>query len=326
MRIVTSQKLFDKYPGHKDEIMTLLTAITPNVDVLPICDYMSTKMHCDAINDSILIIGNNDVIPFVNLPNPASDPDAVVPSDNPYACTKDQTYMIPDKVISRIPDEELNPTFDYLSTVLKNQAAWLNNKSTNTGWFLLVNQAWSGIGTYMQQEFNMATINIAPPSEPNNISVNDTNKKYSAINLHGAKQTPFYYSQNGSNYPIALSPTSGNFKGSLAWTEACYGLFTIGRNKEMSIPMQAMYDGAFSFAGSTSIAFGPSSPPAMAADLLFECYIKRILKGNITNGEALLLAKQDFATQTIKQFGSLNGASRKTLLQFYLIGICDLKV
>ena len=329
MRIVTSQKLFDKYPGKQIELMTLLTAITPNVDILPLGDYPTIKLHCDKIlNESILLVGNDDVVAFSRLNNPATDPDQEVLSDQPYISTTDPTYLIPDKgrSIGRIPDEMGTPTFDYLSVVLKNQTEWLKTKPTSTGWFGLVNQAWSGIGQYMKNQFQIDNYKIAPPADSNNILINDTIKRYSLINLHGAQQTPYYYSQNGNSYPIALSPSSGNFKGCLSWTDACYGNYVIGRTKQMSIPMQAMYDGAFSFTGSTSVAYGPASAPAMAADLLFECYMKLILAGNTTIGEALNNAKQEFATQSIKQFGSLNGAMRKTLIQFYLMGVPDLKV
>jgi hypothetical protein len=186
MKIITSQNLFDKYPGKQAEIMTLLKALSPNITVIPSPDYMGTKIECDKTTESILIVGNNDVIPFPTLSNPATDSDAIVWSDNPYCCTKDSTDLLPDKVLSRLPDEELNPSFDYLKTILTNQATWMTTKSTSIGWYNIVTQAWVGISDYMKNEFNMDDQNIAPPTSPDNTTTAETTKKLAYINLHGA--------------------------------------------------------------------------------------------------------------------------------------------
>ena len=93
----------------------------------------------------------------------------------------------------------------------------------------------------------------------------------------------------------------------------------------MSIPMTALYNNALGFVGSSTIAYGPSAGPSQAADLLAECFYHRVITG-ISIGEAFMNAKIDFATQTVKNFGSLNGSARKTLISFMLYGICDIKI
>jgi hypothetical protein len=167
--------------------------------------------------------------------------------------------------------------------------------------------------------------NIAPPTNPSSTPKLETIKKFAYVNLHGAQQTPYYYGQNGSTYPIAIEPTAGNFAGCLMFIEACYGGYVLNRNKELSTPMMALYSNAVGTISSTTVAYGPSSAPPQAADLLAQCFYTRIIAGD-TLGQALLTAKQDFATQTIKQFGSLNGSSRKSLLQFHLYGNPDIKL
>ena len=319
MTIVTSQKLFDKYPGHQDEIMAMLKAISPNVDVLPMADYMCTKMHCDKIENGILIVGGPDVVPFASVANPATDPDDVVLTDSPYACTIDSTYLMPNKVIARLPDEQLNPTFDYLKTMLTSQAGFATVKSTNAGWFAIVAQVWKGIADYMNGNFQMNNENVAPPTNPSTLAPNETIKKHAYVNLHGAQTTPYFYGQLNNTYPIAMEPVQGNFKGSVGFFEACYGGYITGRNKEMSIPMMALYSGAVGIVCSTMVAYGPSAPPAAAADFLAEMFYNRIQAGECM-GDALLHAKQDFATNLIKRDGSLNGSNRKTLLEFHLYG------
>jgi len=326
MRIITSQNLFDKYPGHADEITVLLKQLTPNIEVLPMVDYMATKIACDKIDDTILIVGGPDVIPFAAVANPATDPDDIVLTDRPYACTKDPTYLISNKVIARLPDEQLQPTFDYLKTMLTNQIAWHNNKTKNMGWFSIVASVWVNIASYMKTQFlEMSESKVAPPASPTSLGLSDTAKKFAYINLHGAQNTAFYYGQQGNNYPIALAPLVDNFAQCLLVTEACYGGYITGRNKELSIPMMALYSNAIGAVASTAIAYGPSGPPAQAADLLTKCFYNRIIAGE-SLGEALFNGKQDFARETIKAFGSMNGAARKTLFEFHLYACPDIRM
>jgi hypothetical protein len=51
---------------------------------------------------AVLIVGDPEVVPFHNLPNPLDDQDANVPSDNPYA-TRDKNYFIPEWPVGRLP-------------------------------------------------------------------------------------------------------------------------------------------------------------------------------------------------------------------------------
>src|SRR5574341_657605 len=51
---------------------------------------------------TVLIVGGEDIIPFHHLPNPTDDPDADIPSDNPYA-TPDENYFVPEWPVGRIP-------------------------------------------------------------------------------------------------------------------------------------------------------------------------------------------------------------------------------
>lgn len=323
MYIITSQKLFDKYPQNTEELKTLLNSISPNVDILPYIDFLSVRQHIGTIDDSIVIIGNDDVINFPRLPNPAGDGDDVVLSDNGYSCMTDPMYLIPSKVVTRIPDDMDNPNFANLKAMLMSQAAWLKNKTPNTGWVNFVASVWKGISDYFNTEFNMNSQFVIPPADNIALGTDTRGKKFCYGNTHGAKQTPYFYGQFGNTFPIALEPTIGNFNGTLAFFEACYGGYTIDRSAGTSIPMMALVSGSIGCVCSTSIAYGPAAGPPQSADLLFECFFKRILAGE-NLGNALMHAKQDFATQTIKNFGSMNGAARKTLLQFHLYGLSDI--
>lgn len=317
MRIITSTRITEKYgPG----VLDIIKKLGPDVDVLDRYDFNHVKCHIDDINDDILIFGGPDVIPFGIMANPASDPDTEVQTDNPYACTKDPTYLIPDKVVGRLPDEQLNWNIDFIQAMVDHQLEFVTGKSPNKQWFNIVASVWKGISDYMHQAFKMTTQNVVPPTTSDTLPSNEYDGKlFSYINLHGTKQTPYYYGQQGGNYPVGLKPVHGAFKGGLVFAESCYGSYLNGRDRTMSIPLMALFSGCIGFVGSTETAYGPPGPPARAADLLAQTFYNRIISGE-TLGRAFLFAKQDFATQTIQQEGALDPEAKKTLLEFVLFG------
>lgn len=324
MRIITSQQIINKYnnPG----IIDLIKTISPDVDVLQQNDFASVKAHCDTINDDILIYGGPDIIPFGTVLNPANDPDNTVLTDNPYGCTTDPSFLIPNKVVGRIPDEQMAPQFDYLQAVTASQVGYLNTKSTGSGWFNLVASVWKGISDYLNQTFQMNNQYVSPPFTSGTISYNLlSNKKFAYLNTHGSQQTPYFYGQQGNTYPIALQPTPGYFKGMVVFADACYGAWLPTRSRTTSIPLMALFSGTIGFVCSTAIAYGPSAPPASAADLLCQLFYQHLLAGS-SLGQALMQAKQDFAAQTIRQTGALDPESKKTLLSFNLYGNPDIKI
>ena len=73
----------------------------------------------------ILILGSQDVIPFVEIKNPADDDDAFVPSDLPYACEKPYSKNIndftgPTRVVGRLPDVPGSEDAGYLVSLINN--------------------------------------------------------------------------------------------------------------------------------------------------------------------------------------------------------------
>src|ERR1700733_10151032 len=216
MRVIATQNLINKYPGN--DVKGLLSKLSPNVDILPSNDYITIKQHCDTIiNEEILLIGNHDTLQFASVPNPTQDPDQSVLSDAPYACTQDNSYLIPNKVIARLPDEYTGGGFDFLETVINNQVQYMTVKGSNQGWFNVAASVWSGIAQYMQQTLHMNVGPLpAPPTTVSSISVGQTQVKYAYANTHGAQGTPYFYGQSGNTFPIVMEPTAGNFKGCIA--------------------------------------------------------------------------------------------------------------
>ncbi len=77
-----------------------------------------------------------------------------------------------------------------------------------------------------------------------------------------------------------------------------------------------MQNGAVSFLGSSTIAYGPADSNALA-DLITQYFIKNILKGDASAGRSFLEARQRFLTDSGPQ---LDPYELKTLAQFYLLG------
>jgi hypothetical protein len=322
MKIITSQKLIQKY---NQGVLDSLNKFNCPVDVLPDNSYAAVKAHCDSINDDIVIFGGNDIIPFGVSINPASDNDGSVETDNLYAATNDPTGIIPNKVVTRIPDEQMGAGVDYVEKVIENQLKWQTNLSPNKGWLNITANAWKGISDYMVEKFNMGDQNISPPVQNNGLPQEEfLTKLYGYINLHGGKSVPNYYGQQGGNYPIALMPQQSYYNGSLIFGEACYGAYIDNRNRNTSIPLMALYSGVLAWVGSTTTAYGPANPPAACADLLCECFYEFILQGQ-TFGQAFLNAKNEFAKRTIQRQGSLDPEAKKTLLQFVAYGMPNIK-
>lgn len=326
MQVITTTNLLSKYNITQETAMSLLTKLSPNVDILPTSTFSLVKAHVDGINDDILLVGGHDVVPFGILQNPCSDPDSQVYSDAPYACTKDPLFYVPDKIVGRIPDEQINAKFDYLETVINLQAGHMQNNSPNVGWFNMVASVWKGISNFMNSTFNMNNQNVVPPVQFTNLpDAQILGKRYHYLNLHGAQGTPYYYGQGPQGYPIALAPKSGNFKDGIVVTEACYGGWLQNRDRNSSIPLMALLSGAVGVIASTAVAYGPPQPPADGADMLTYCFYQHLLKGE-TIGEAFLNAKKDFATNIIRRDGNLEPSNKKTLIEFNIYGSPSIKI
>jgi len=97
---------------------------------------------CSALTpDYIALLGADDVVPHFQVPNPSYQPmkddDELVPTDNPYACSrpfsekKRASYLIPDRVVGRIPDlPGKNPDLSWLLDCLQIACSWKSSASS----------------------------------------------------------------------------------------------------------------------------------------------------------------------------------------------------
>lgn len=277
----------------------------------------------------IVLLGSQDVMPFVALKNPADDDDKTVPSDLPYACnakysTDVKSFMGPSRVVGRIPDIPGDNSTSYLISLLSDIIA---SKPADVSQF----QKYFGVTTYEWKKSTSLTLDhifgnhkdmLESPPAKGGYSVDALRPQMHFYNCHGAPADPNFYGQKGDNYPEslhALDLTKRITKGTVVAAECCYGAQVFDAKKlklkSLSIANTYLQEHAAAFCGSSTIAYGPADSQAQA-DLLTQYFMNGVLNGAST-GRSMLEARQKFLT---KNGPHLDPYEQKTLAQFYLLG------
>lgn len=281
----------------------------------------------------IMIIGAQDVIPFQCINNPAGDDgDLQVESDLPYACESAYSQSIndftgPTRVVGRLPDlPGIQKNVSYLTTLINNiirQKPAAASKY-NSRYFAISTNVWKkSTAMTLQTIFNdNKMLLLSPSGKPDKaFTKEDFKPLVHFYNCHGAKADPGYYGQKGNSYPtaIASSALAKNIAyGTVIAAECCYGAQLYDSsdlNGINSIANTYLQYGAIAFAGSSTIAYGPSDNNALA-DLMTRYFLESILNGAST-GRAMLEARQKFLSESGPQ---LDPYELKTLAQFMLLG------
>jgi len=222
--------------------------------------------------------------------------------------------LLPEAVLSRIPDGN-NPDFfiHLISSIGKKYIAKGSMGYTAKVWLNASNAVYRVLP-------ERKGILVSPPMRSKLLGEHISKKQFFYFNLHGSDTDSPWYGQEGGNYPVALTPDNiKTVNGGFVFSEACYGGYIINKTPNNSIALSFLRNGISAFCGSTTIAYGPISPPSTEADLLAKLYFQCLLKGEDT-GNALLHSKHQFFKEIIKKQGFLDGDDKKTLYQFVLYG------
>ena len=291
-------------------------------------------------------------MPFHRLPNPTSDIDQDVPSDNPYA-TLDSNYFVPEWPVGRLPGEagtdagslleQLRSLNSYQSKKAKfspqlgNLIRWLieflrqRTAVRQLKGFGYTASVWKEASDLVLKSMNeSAQLLVSPPDISQSIDEDQFVKSpLEYFNLHGLSDAAEWYGQKDStdtsnepDYPVALSPKNLTKNGNapqIVFTEACYGGHVLDKNEEQSLALKFLSIGSRAFVGSTTIAYGSVSAPLIGADLLGFHFWKYLREGS-TVGEALLQGKLEVAKEMNQRQGFLDGEDQKTLISFVLYG------
>jgi hypothetical protein len=300
--------------------------------------------------DYLVLLGAHDVIPHFEVPNPSYQPvngddDEKVPTDNPYACSrpfnakKRDSYLIPDRVVGRVPDlpgkaNDLRWLLDGLQVA----GSWKTNiVSAYSKDLMVCCDAWRKSGEAIVSYLSRSAdaLMIAPPTLYNNTSAPPILTDFyphlfHVIKCHGAPIDTMFYGQKGKDYPPVMTSNSLSGKtleGTVVGAMCCYGaaLFdpkdprvTAEESGDAPIPSVYLRQGAYGFVGSTTIAWvGDSS--MLCADWIIASFMHYVMEGAST-GRALLDAKQEFVRWINQQGRSPDIGEEKTLLQFHLLG------
>ena len=292
--------------------------------------------------DYLVIFGGDEIVPHFVVVNPSyddsGDDDKEIPTDNPYAssrrwsASKRSSYLIPDRVIGRIPDmiEDADPSWlvDYLATA----AHWIPEPAnTFDKTYAICAAPWKTAGEacveYLGKE---ASILLVSPPEEDKFAAprRQLGSRVHMIKCHGSPLDPRFFGQRGGWYPQALF--SGTLKprlkpGTVAAAMCCYGAQIFSPSDRAATvpgawPLASTYlrCGAPGFVGSTMIAW-VGDKTMVCADWIAAGYLKSVL-GGASIGRAFLEAKQDYVRWISEQGSSPDRADEKTLIEFVLLG------
>lgn len=289
--------------------------------------------------ETLLLLGDDDIVPFHRLPNPLPDDDPLLLTDNPYGCD-DAGFLLPQRIVARLPcgaGNDVQPLLALLDTMIAShsgsraQRFWQRGrKSALTRSAGYAAEIWRGAAAAVLHECDPeAPLLTAPPFEADTLDVGLLGRRRLLyINLHGATGMPNFYGQPAAwdgpatRLPIALRPAhlaTGIAAGTIVLSEACYGAELAGRTAATSIALRAFGEGALAYLGATVNAYGSSDTPLVAADLLFG-KLMRHLHAGVALGTALHHARVEFAQEMYRRQGYLDDVDHKTLLEFVLMG------
>ena len=279
---------------------------------------------------SFLIIGGHSIVPFYRIKNPAVDDDRTILTDAPYA-SRDSDFLIPQRSFGRIPDTK-NKKF-LISLILKTIACHRVKNGTLESFGYTASIWKEASKTVFRAIGDVKKIKVTPPLNAKKLKKSFLKKKILYFNLHGSKESPNWYGQRSPEdpasfpmYPVAVTPDNiPLLKGSLVYSEACYGGWIFNKSEKRSMALKFLNSGAMAFVGSTGIAYGPTHPPSTEADLLGKYFFQYVEKG-IPLGDAFRNAKVDFAKKMIRTQGFLDDDDKKTLLEFQLYGDPSLSI
>jgi hypothetical protein len=301
----------------------------------------------------LVLFGGCDIVPMFEVWNPAYDPngddDEKVPTDNPYASSKRFrpskriSYLVPDRVIGRIPDMVSDPG----ATGRNGDPAWfVDYLKTATSWKALDNFYARPLYAICTRECKGAGLDclnyIERPDSRLFLSPSITDgsslarKRLSApvhmIKCHGSQFRPAFYGEKEihkrTRFLKAIRSATLESRvtsATLVSTMCCYGAqiyspFDPKAKYRGEWPLASTYlrKGALGFVGSTMKAWVGLFARKWA-DILAAGYLKNVLAGS-SIGRAFLDSKTAFAYSIIEKGKILDLADEKTLIEYVLLG------
>ncbi len=295
--------------------------------------------------DYIVILGADDVVPYFMTPNPSfsttigGDNDDEVPTDNPYASTssfnlaKRSTYLVPDRVVGRIPDLPGSHDPSWLIDYLKHATRWVSQPAATyrkTGLSVCC-ALWrpSGLECMRQLGAPLADLLVSPPTDGKATALRARHKSLRHLfKCHGNDLSTEFAGEGTGGSPVVLSSAAIDGRitpGVVVGAMCCYGAKVFDPNHPAALqpgqpPIPSVYlrQGAHGFLGATTLAW-VGEDTMLCADWVATSFLQHATSG-ASLGRAALEAKQDLLRWLQQQGLRPDRADEKTLLQFVLLG------
>jgi hypothetical protein len=311
--------------------------------------------------DYLVLFGGCDIVPMFVVANPfdpRGDNDSLfpqqrekVPTDNPYASSLPfrssdrRSYLVPDRVIGRIPDRvgSRDPAWlvRYLNSATKSQPESVDRyMKTYAICTYRASRAGDKCMKYIARPDSKLL--LSPPTKDYWRSANHRlSARLHIIKCHGSPGDPKLYGQKWNHYPYAMNThTLRTYlkPATVVATMCCYGaqIFSPAKAvdrtpkalakalrvepKRGGWPLASTYlrDGALGFVGPTVTTYAGDSE-MMSADWIVAAYLNGIL-GGASIGRAFQESKQDYL-RWLNQQGQAPGIDEElTLIEYVLLG------
>lgn len=293
----------------------------------------------------LVLFGGHDIVPMFVVPNPSNlfkdeDLDKNVSTDNPYASSEpfsedDQnSYLVPDRVIGRIPDmvSDGDPAWfvDYLATATK----WESKPKSfyKETYVICTDEAKEAGKQCVQKAFSTPTLPplICPPvsgTSPPPARARLSSRLH-MIKCHGNKKDATFWGflesdENKEDPRPAI--TSATLKEcieprTVVATMCCYGAQIFSPKDPDTWPLASTYlrKGALGYVGSTMMAW-VGLDTMSGADWIVTAYLKSVLEGE-SIGLAFLKSKQDYHRHDGIRGQVIDVQGEKTLIEYVLLG------
>jgi hypothetical protein len=303
----------------------------------------------------LVLFGGDDVVPMFRVPNPTlywkqgvTDWDRMLRTDNPYATSKPfdaeniDSYLVPDRVIGRIPDmtRTLNNRADpaWLLEYLKTATCWASRSADfyRKAYAICTSESRAAGKECMQFISKpVSDLLISPPTRDTSTAArNRLSAPLHLIKCHGNRLDATFWGhnpeENNEKKAWKRAITSTTLKACLkpatvVGTTCCWGaqIFSPDARHARSHkrwPLASTYlrKGALGFVGATGrVWFGGDS--MRFADYIIGDYFKWILR-HASIGRALLESKHGYMCYYLEGGGTADALDQKTMVEYVLLG------
>ncbi len=294
----------------------------------------------------ILIIGNDDIIPFFrveNLVDPLEDPDRIIYSDMLYGCEDhDDDYFdfVPRISIGRLPDGGANePGFlvRQLRCAAKHRTIVIHEKANNFfGYF--ADNFYHFLKPVLEPMGKFDGCLVSPPVDMHSVRIPAHPIDWLFILLHGSDTVKYWYgeSRDGSAYPRALAPENiremTTMSNAFGYALPCYGGYILEKTTKDSNALALLDTGVENLICSSMLVWAGINRLSMEVSygtrLCQLFYSGRALCKTVGNYFAAVKKKfvEDMANNANIQGETYVNICLKTLMEFNLYGDPSVKI